>query len=259
MESLFFALSKVFAFVQQPLDWVWLLLACALALRLAGRLASAWRCTVAAAAVLAIQSWVPLPEMLMRTLEQHHPRVEFRPGAYHGLVVLSGALHSFPRSGDHEDVMLNGAAERMTKTVELVRRDPNLQVVFTGLSGQLRARGRSEADMARQFFDEQGVDAARVVYEGASRNTWENAQLSARLPGIDPSARWLLVTSAAHMPRSLAVFRKLGWNVAPYPVDFRAGRQMDWLDYSPIDAAELWEAGLHEVVGMAIYMATGKL
>ena len=259
MATDFFALSKIFGVVEQPLHWVLAFAIVAALLAAAGRSRAAGRWSIATALLLAVQSWMPIPELLARFLEDAHPRTEFRPGAWRGVLVLGGSIDTRPRSAGREDVMLNGAAERMTKAVELARRDPEMTIVFTGFSAMLRAVGRSEADAARQFFAEQGLPPERIVFEGRSRNTWENAEFSAQLPGVDRSAPWLLLTSATHMPRSMAIFRKAGWNVTPYPTDYRSGSTIDWLDFDPLDAADLWKVTLHEYIGMVAYRLTGKL
>ena len=69
-----------------------------------------------------------------------------------------------------------------------------------------------------------GIDPDCVIFETDSRNTWENALFSRRLVEPQPGETWLLVTSALHMPRSVGIFRRVGWEVVPYPVDYRTRR-----------------------------------
>lgn len=83
--------------------------------------------------------------------------------------------------------------------------------------------GVTESELARVFYKEQGVNMAQVKLEVGSRNTRENAQQVAKLLGDRYKSPWLLVTSAWHMPRSIAEFEAVGCNVTPYPVDFRTG------------------------------------
>ena len=150
------------------------------------------------------------------------------PSAAVGVIVLGGALEPAYVWSVPGQSALNDAAERMTEVLALLRRQPQLKVLFTGGEGELFANARSEADRARQFFDAQGVAPERVLYESASRTTYENAVLSRMVPGVDPAQRWLLLTSAWHMPRSMAAFRAAGWNVTAYPVDFRSGQSTPW-------------------------------
>jgi uncharacterized SAM-binding protein YcdF (DUF218 family) len=83
--------------------------------------------------------------------------------------------------------------------------------------------GTSEAELARAFFAEQGVDMKRVTTESNSRATRENAQRVAALLGERCKQPWLLVTSAWHMPRSMAEFQAVCCNVTAYPVDLSNG------------------------------------
>ena len=66
-----------------------------------------------------------------------------------------------------------------------------------------------------------GLAAGRVIYEERSRNTSENAEFSLAIARPQPGETWLLITSAFHMSRAVGSFRRAGWNVVPYPVDFR--------------------------------------
>jgi uncharacterized SAM-binding protein YcdF (DUF218 family) len=98
----------------------------------------------------------------------------------------------------------------------------------------------------------------RFYFEAASRNTYENAVLSAKLPSVDITKPWLLVTSASHIPRSMAVFQKAGWNVTPYAVDFRAGAHTPWTSYSLLGGSLDWQILLHELIGSVYYAWTNK-
>jgi uncharacterized SAM-binding protein YcdF (DUF218 family) len=96
-------------------------------------------------------------------------------------------------------------------------------------------------------------------YEAVSRNTYENAVLTARLEGVDITQRWLLVTSAWHMPRSMGTFVKAGWNVTAYPVDFRTAPVSPWTDYALTTGIHHWQLALHEYLGLLSYRITGRL
>ncbi len=253
-----FVLSKLLLFVTQPLAWVALLLTLGLLLpqrwRRGGR-TLLW----GALAVLLLQGWEPLPDALLRRLEAQHPAPATLDGSrYAGVIVLGGALESSYVWQGHTQPALNSAAERMTAALPLLQRAPQLQLLFTGGEGELLTRGLSEAERARQFYASLGVDPQRLLFESASRTTFENAVLSAALPGVDPTQPWLLVTSAWHMPRALATFQHAGWNVTPWPTDYRAGLATPWHQYSLAGAASKWHTALHEVVGLWVYRLTGR-
>ncbi|MGH8822843.1 MAG: YdcF family protein [Rhodoferax sp.] len=259
-----FLASKLLSFAIQPLAWVALLFAVAL-LCIARRRALGLRLGWAALALLLLLGWWPLPDALLRALEVQYPppvwtaspaSPEWR--GYAGLVVLGGALEpSWVRAGNGQ-VALNGAAERMTVSVVLMRQHPQLRLLFTGGEGDLHTTGEPEAVQAREFFESMGVPAQRMLFESASRTTYENAVLSAALPGVDKTRPWLLVTSAWHMPRALAAFRALGWNVTPYPADYRTGTRTPWWEYSLAKSPWRWQLALHEWVGLLAYRLAGR-
>ena len=253
-----FVAAKLLAFLTQPLAWVACLLAAGLLLQRRwrrGGTALLW----GALAVLLLQGWQPLPQALLRELERRHPAppsVDLQ--RYAGVIVLGGALESSYVWDGHAQPALNAAAERMTAALPLLQRAPQLQLLFTGGEGELLGEGLSEAERARRFYAAMGVEAQRLRFESASRTTHENAVFSARLPGVDPTRPWLLLTSAWHMPRALATFEKAGWNVTPWPADYRAGLQTPWHQYSLAQGAAQWHTALHEWLGLWVYRLTGR-
>src|SRR5208282_5512779 len=134
-----------------------------------------------------------------------------------GLIVLGGAMP--PPSGP-ADVELNEAADRMTEAVRLANRYPSLPIVFTGGKGELSedAETETEAERARKFFEAFNIVPPKLKLEDKSRNTLENAQLTAKLLQPKPGERWVLLTSAHHMRRAKALFEAAGFQVLPWPV-----------------------------------------
>lgn len=255
-----FILSKILGALAQPLAWVATLLFLGLIL-FARRPLLARRLIGIALALMLLIGWQPLPDLLIRHLEQQYaeisPNTDLR--GYVGMVVLGGATESGDVAQAHAQPLLIGAAERMTAPVAALLRNPHLHVVFTGGEGELLGNGLSEAERAKMFFESMGLSGRQVEYESASRTTYENAILTAKLPGVDKTQRWLLVTSAWHMPRSMPTFAKAGWNVTAYPVDFRTGASTPRTEYSLRSGVDRWQLVLHELLGLAAYRATGRL
>ena len=73
------------------------------------------------------------------------------------------------------------------------------------------------------------------------------------VPGVDKTQRWLLLTSAFHMPRAMGAFQKIGWNVTPYPVDYLTTSGASWYDFSLHFGPTSWELALHEWLGYYVY------
>jgi uncharacterized SAM-binding protein YcdF (DUF218 family) len=255
-----FLAAKILALLTQPLAWVAALLLGGL-LVLRRRPALGRRLTGSALAVLLAAGWQPLPDLLIRRLEAQYaeipPQADLR--GYVGMVVLGGALESGHVALAHTQPLLTDAAERMTAPLASRLRNPHLRVVFTGGEGSLLGSGPTEAERARNFFDSLGPSEPPIEYEAASRNTYENAVLTAQLPGVNIAQPWLLVTSAWHMPRAMATFAKAGWNVTAYPVDFRTGTDTPWTEYSLEGGIVRWQLVLHEGLGLLAYRLSGRL
>jgi uncharacterized SAM-binding protein YcdF (DUF218 family) len=209
-----FIAAKFLAFLTQPLAWVAVLMALAvLAIRRHPRRAHLMGSV--AVLLLALLGWEPLPDALLRQLESRYPPVtpqaDLTPFA--GVIVLGGALEPAYTWSTPNQSSLGDAAERMTEVLPLLKRQLRLRLLFTGGEGELFANDLTEAERAKHFFTAQGVPETKLILESASRTTFENAVFSKALPGVDAGQPWLLVTSAWHMPRAMAVFERTGWNV----------------------------------------------
>jgi uncharacterized SAM-binding protein YcdF (DUF218 family) len=254
-----FIASKILALITQPLTWVWVMLLLAWLLpeqkRAIARGLLAW-----AGCLLLLLGWEPVPDAGIRKLENQYPEVPLDAdlSGYAGVVILGGALDAGYIAQARQQPVLNGGAERMTMAVALIQRQPHLQVVFTGGEGRLFANGPTEAQRAAVFFASLGIAPERVVLEDQSRNTFENALFSAKLSGVDVTRPWLLLTSAWHMPRSMATFQQAGWNVTAYPVDYRTGSHTPLTAYSLREGISRWELLLHEWVGLVAYRLAGR-
>ncbi len=255
-----FTAASLLSFGTQPLAWALLLLTSGLLLMRRRQVAGTRLCW-AALLVLAMTGWQLPVDAMLRHLEEQSPAPDTNASlsGYAGVVVLGGALERSDLWNFPGRIALNSAAERMIVPIGLMQRNPRLKLLFTGGEGNLVKDTLSEADRAKIFFDSMGVDPARVIYESASRTTFDNAVLSARLPGVDKEQPWLLLTTAAHMPRSLAVFRKAGWKVTPYSVDYRTAAKPDWTGYSLARGAEKWHYALHEIIGYWAYGLAGRM
>lgn len=256
---MFFA-AKILALLTQPLTWVIALLTVSL-LVTARKPQAARTCVVAAWAIIVLMGWQSAPDYFLRNLESHYP--EFSPQAdlrgFVGVVVLGGATEAGHVAQSHIQPLFTDAGERLTAPMVMLRHNPHLRVVYSGGEGTLLGDGPSEAARARVFFDSMGLTESQVQYESLSRNTYENAVLSAGLPGINPAQPWLLLTSASHMPRAMGTFTKAGWQVTAYPVDFRTGTTTPWTDYSLREGTAKWQMVLHEWLGILSYRLTGRL
>jgi uncharacterized SAM-binding protein YcdF (DUF218 family) len=156
--------------------------------------------------------------------------------------------------------VLNEAAERLIAVPALARRYPNARILLSGGSGSLFYESGTEAKIAMQLLESLGITRDRIVLEDRSRNTSENAVFSKAVVQPKPGERWLLVTSAYHMPRAIGAFRKAGFSVEPYPVDWRTGGAEYAFRPFSVAAEGLGQVdtAVHEWIGLAIYWLTGR-
>lgn len=202
----------------------------------------------------------PLGAMLTRPLEMRFVN-SGNAGPIAGIIVLGGAVKSKHPLADAEMLEMNAAGERITAMILLARRYPEAKLVFTGGQGDLFSEGGPEADQVKDHIAPLGLDPSSVVFEDRSRNTYENAVFTADIVKPKPGERWLLVTSAWHMPRSIGCFRAAGFDVVAFPVDFRSGNGVDngLINTSLNYGLTLTDMAVREWIGLVAYYATGKI
>ncbi len=213
----------------------------------AGRLLS-----LAAAACLLAVTFLPLDSWALRPLESRFAKPAL-PEKVDGIIVLGGAFDDDARDPGGMP-SLNDAAERLTNFIRLSRLYPNAQLVFTGGS-RVRPGERGEADAVKRLLSDLGVDVTRVMFERQSRNSYENAVFSQKLVQARPGEAWILVTSAAHMPRAVGTFRKIGWAVIPFPVGYKgsAGYTVNLAQH-----LKRFDDAVHEWIGLVTYRLEGR-
>ena len=255
---MFFALSKILWQVVKP-ESVILILVClgALLSWTRWRRAGAWMVSIAAVCLLAFAT-LPLGKSLLLVLENRFPVVSVLPSRVYGIIAVGGVVNQYVTLARGQ-VALGSPVERLTEFAALARRYPQARLVFTGGSGKLFQQEVKEADVLGPLLDLLGLDRDRVVLENKSRNTYENAVFTHRLMGPRPGENWVLITSAFHMPRTVGCFRKAGWTVIPYPVDFNfRGDEEFRLSLNLSGGLAKLQGGVHEWLGLAFYWLTGR-
>ena len=147
--------------------------------------------------------------------------------------------------------------ERTEKAVELHQRFGG-RLMFAG--APLPDGSDSVAQHMAAAAQRLGVPASAIGVETKSINTHENLLFSERQFGLRAQGRVLLLTSAIHLPRSVAAARGVGLDVLPYPCDFRADTALKWQHFVPSNEAPgALEEVLHEWLGLAMYALRGWL
>jgi uncharacterized SAM-binding protein YcdF (DUF218 family) len=256
---MFFILSKTAGFLAYPSNALVLLGLLGLVLLATRRRRIGVWLLAASIAFLAIAGWSPLANVVILPLEQRFPPWDASRGPPDGIIVLGGAI-SPEVSAARNEPQVNEAAERVLAFAALARRYPNARLVYSGGSGSLISNEAKEADRAGDVLERFGIPRSRLEIERQSRNTAENAAFTKALVRPKPGERWLLITSAAHMPRSIGIFRKQGFPVEAYPVDWRTSGEADATrSFDRIgDGLARLDTAAREWVGLIVYWLAGK-
>ena len=211
---MFFYLAKVLWFLLQPSTLIALLIAYGSILIWTGWARWGRRFVSAGAILLLIAGLSPLGNALILPLEDRFPRTNLdQPPPPTGFIVLGGAEDRLVGTA-RKAPTLNEAGERIVETVMLARKFPEAKIAFSGGDAGILYSSGSEAIGAQRLLTEMGVAPDRLILESDARDTYENAvYLKAELGKLGllgPGKRWVLITSAYHMPRAMASFRQAG-------------------------------------------------
>jgi uncharacterized SAM-binding protein YcdF (DUF218 family) len=259
---MFYAISKIFWLFAAPSNLIALMIFIGALIWWWGRVRPGRWMLLTGAALYIVCASGPVGPLLTLALENRFSRPALDMPAPDGVIVLGGAMDE-TMIANRGALVLGPSGSRMTEAAALALRYPNAKMVFTGGSADILGNGSSmsEAQGARLLFTSLGLPPDRFVYEDRSRNTWENAIFTRDLVQPKAGERWLLVTSATHIPRAMGVFRQAGFDVVAWPAHyFTSGRLRDAL--SPArqasDGLMLVDIAAREWIGLVVYRLTGK-
>jgi len=204
---------------------------------------------------------LPMTSFWLRaSLERQTPqRVAADYPVVDAIVVLGGGVDG-KRPGWRDRPDLSSAADRVWFAADLYHAGRAPLLVLSGGADTGAPGSQPESAAMADFIRALGVPEAALVLEGASRNTWENASFTRGLLQQRNLHKILLVTSALHMPRALALFRKQGVDAVAAPTDFEAVPPGGpWLLRWMPDAGALERSGLamKEYLGLWVYRLRG--
>lgn len=258
---MFFVASKVAAFFILPSHIALLVLCVGLAFlywRRTARLGR--RLAVAGAVVLIVLGFSPAGAWITLPLEERFARTGTPPAQRYAGIIMLGGFEDGRGSAAHNQLSINEAGERFIETVLLAKRHPEAKVIFTGGPASLLLAQRAAGDMVERYLHAFGVPRDRIVIESRSLNTWQNATMTRALVKPAPGEKFLLVTSAWHMPRAMGVFRQVGFNVDAWPVDFRTAGRGDLVrPFSRIEEGlDRVDLATREWIGLVVYYLAGR-
>ena len=256
-----FIVSKLLWLCLSPLNMIVLL--CMASAILGGCAKKYGRISLGLAAAIAIVIIVlPTGRIMLHNLEQSRPPLRIMPAKVDGILILGGAFNASITQAIGQTT-LNDASERVTEASRLMRLYPNATVIYSDGNGSLDRTLPPETGLFQRYLREQGLSDARVIYERRSRNTYENIMYSLSAAHPDKTQTWMIVTSAWHMPRVMAVVAKQRWpgTIIADPVDFHT--MPGWHDFlfSADMLANLtaFQTASHEYIGLIAYRIGGKI
>ena len=260
---MFYIVSKLFWLLFQPLHFIFFLLVLSvIALRffpLFSRL-----CLFSAVFFFFVIGVFPLGHNMLVYLERQYSTADaytgdILPTRVDGILVLGGVFDA-PTSQKLGKPVIGDSVERITEGVALSYEYPDALFVFSGGNGSLRG-GVPETVTAKEFLAALHYNTDAMVFEGKSRNTYENAAFSKAILKPKDGQTWILVTSAYHMNRARRVFATQGWNVISYPVDYKTDLEYRIIPQRFDIAGNMYKFHLasKEMVGTIAYQFTGKI
>lgn len=254
-----FLISKLIWLVAQPLSIAFLFAALAALLGLVGFRKLGSLSALISALVLFVTLYTTTGSLALQNLEDRYTKPA-DPEALSCMIVLGGVFESevtTARSG----IEFNQAADRFVEALRLALKYPQSRILISGGDGSFSGVYEGEAQASERFFTAFGVPSDRMVKDNTSRTTYENTVNTTQLLEAAGLNNCALITSAFHMPRSVALFKKAGISVTPWPVDFRtSGKVTLGLDFTqPSLNAQLTATAVREWMALIGYRIAGRI
>ena len=261
---MFFYIAKVLWFLLQPSTLIALLIGYGSILIWTGWARWGRRFVTIGAILLLVAGLSPLGNALILPLENRFPRPDLdRPPPPAGFIVLGGAEDRLVGAARNAPA-LNESAERVVEAAMLANRFFDAKIAFSGGEAGVLYTAGSEAEGAAALFISLGIARDRLILESAARDTYENAVLLkkelAHRGDLGAGKRWLLITSAYHMPRAMGAFRQAGFDVEAWPVDYRTrGRDDLTRPFDKVsEGLRRVDVAAREWAGLLAYWLTGR-
>jgi uncharacterized SAM-binding protein YcdF (DUF218 family) len=261
---MFFYLAKALWFVLQPSTLIALLIGYGSILIWTGWARWGRRFVTVGAVLLLLAGLSPLGNALILPLEDRFPRTDLdTPPPPTGFILLGGAEDRLVGTA-RKAPTLNEAGERIIEAAILAKRFPTAKIAFSGGDAGVLYKSSSEAEGAAELLTALGVPREQLILEAAARDTYENAvflkEELAKMGLLGPGTRWVVITSAYHMPRAMGAFRTAGFNVEAWPVDYRTRGRADLT--RPFDKVSEGlrrvDVASREWVGLVAYWMRGR-
>ena len=201
---------------------------------------------------------LPTGQYMIYLLEKNYSVKKNLPDNIDGILILGGATNPL-LTKDHNQIVLNDSAERITESIKLIKKYPNSKVVFAGGSGSLLYPNLSHSAVAKRFYESFGVNTEKIYFDDKSRNTYENILFTKNKFKNIKNERWIVISSAFHLTRVLNVSEKLDLKFIPYATDYRLQKEFYFkLSINFFSNISTFELASHEWLGLIYYYLMGR-
>ncbi|MDP4289979.1 MAG: YdcF family protein [Bacteroidota bacterium] len=255
---MFFIVSKIFSYLLTPVFWVLALLIVSLIVknkRLSKRL------ILLSVVLFYLLSNHYLVDVFLRSWEYPVQNLKADSSRYDVGIVLGGDIITYNK--DDKRLIFRNSADRGLQALQLYKQGRIKKILITAGPGSLMYPDEYESNYYRNYLISVGVPSTDIISDSLANNTRQNAVNSkAILEKACPNGKYLLITSALHMRRSLGCYRKVGLKVTPYAVGRLSTSPFHNIEYLFIpdtDALQYWSLLMHEWVGYWIYRIAGYI
>jgi len=253
----FFYISKILHFLISPLTWILILLLTALLLKNSRK---ARRVLIAAVCIFLFFSNSFIVDEFVR-LSETQMVMDEQLGTYDAAIVLGGGMVTIDRP--HQRLIFWDNSDRLMQVIRLYKKGIVKKMLFSSGSGSIVYSDIREAALLKHYLAEIGIPDKDILVDSLSNNTHENAVNSAGiLRDSLPQGKFLLITSALHMARAKACFKKQGIDADIFPTSKMSGKRRWDIGFLLVpDVANIatWERLLHEWLGYVVYYIAGYI
>jgi len=251
---MFFYLSKILFFLLKPYLWIFTLTIIAL-IKKDKRLRK--RFAITAGITFYFFSNAFIVDEVMRHWEIPATTNDKIIGQYDYGIVLGGMSTYDPSI---QRINFQDGIDRLLQALDVYKSRKIKKIIITGGSGSIVENETHEAAYLKKYLIQIGIPENDILIDSTSRNTHENAVNTALILGVGKSKPSLLFTSASHIRRAMACFKKQGIVAIPFATNRIAGPRkfvFDHLFIPTVEALLTWELLIKEMTGYTIYFLMG--
>ena len=254
---MFFIFSKILLFLATPIIWVFGLLLCGILTKNSIRKKWLLRATLI---TFYFFSNAFITDEFVRLYEERNLTYSDLKETYDVAIVLGGFSNY---DATQELIQFHSSTDRLMAGIRLYKTGKVDKIMIVSGSGQITRPNEREALFVQDFLLKIGIPNEDIIIESESKNTRENAvNTKGILEEKYYEGKYILVTSAIHMPRAKRCFNKVGIEIIPFSVDHQAGERrylIDHLFIPTVDSFRKWQGLIKEWVGLIAYKIAGYI